>query len=121
MLQRTIFLHGLVKLPVIGSRFLAPATPLLTHCIRSFNYKARRPTSTGQVRSGSAVQDVVLLFAGISDSEVDDGPVGAGIIILGRPECALYISEKRSRPDDFKGVALRQDFGSVGFVASVKV
>jgi len=25
MLQRTMFLHGLVTVPVIGSRFLAPA------------------------------------------------------------------------------------------------
>jgi hypothetical protein len=33
MLQRTMFLHGLVKVPVIGSRFLAPAAFLLPHCV----------------------------------------------------------------------------------------
>ena len=64
---------------------------------------------------------MVFLFAGISNSEVDDSPVGAGIIVLGGPECAVGISERQSSVEESKGIILCQHFGSVGFVAAVKV
>jgi hypothetical protein len=64
---------------------------------------------------------VVFLFAGISDSKVHNGPVRAGIIVLGGPESAFYVSNARSPPDDSNDIILRQHFGPIGFVAAVKV
>ena len=64
---------------------------------------------------------MVLFLAGISDSEVDDGPVRAGIIVLGRPERARCVSDRQSSPDNSRGIILCQHLGSVGFVAAIKV
>ena len=64
---------------------------------------------------------MILLLAGISDSKVDDGPVRAGIIVLGRPERARCVSDRQSSPDNSRGIILCQQVGSVGFVAAVEV
>ena len=77
---------------------------------QKFSCKARQLTGTGQVRSGGAVEDVVLFLAGVSDSEVDDGPVRGWIIVLSVPDCTLDISDRRFSPDSFKGLYLVNTF-----------
>ena len=63
---------------------------------------------------------MVLLLAGVPDSEVDDGPVRAGIIGLGGPERAYGISDRQPALNVSEGIIIRQHLGSVGLLSEIE-
>ena len=132
MLQRTTLDHGLVRVQVIASWFLAPAVRLGVKLVVQGRLlcsgKSWRLTGRRQVRAGGAVQDVVFLLLRVADAEVDNGPMGAGFGLVGRPgRWFPMVSDSMHAVGCLPWVmatqedSLGQNFGSVGLVTAIEV
>lgn len=65
----------------MGSQFLVPAVGELSASLDgdAFSIMRRRTASREECACGT-VDDVVLFLVGVADANVDDGPVGAGLV-----------------------------------------